>query len=521
MTAAGYYGEMETSGAELTHEPEQRVNEAAGMRLVVVSNRLPISLKKDGEQYRVVEGSGGLVTALAPVLRDRGGVWIGWPGAAADPNLDMDGLVAKFSKDAGYRLHPVQLSEDEVRGFYQGFSNEVIWPLFHGFDLRCNFQPQYWQTYLKVNRMFADVIAESSRRTDYVWVHDYHLMHVAHMLKDIGQHRQTGFFLHIPFPPADIFLKMPWRSNVIKALLEYDMVGFQTLRDRRNFLECVRQLLPGAKPGGRGPVVSLRHGSRTIRIGSFPIGIDFKGFAKLAASREVARRVEELCAGFNQRRIILGVDRLDYTKGIPKRLEAVREALVRYPDLVGAVNFVQIVVPSREDVPDYQTLKTEIERLVGEINGQFTTPGWSPIHYNYRSLSREELVAFYRAADMALITPLRDGMNLVAKEYVACNLDAAGILFLSEFAGAAAHFQHMAVLVNPYDVEGVAHALYRGVYQSREERQARMRRMRRQVSRYDIFWWVDSYLQAAFSKQLGDFPPMADIDYSVSDSVYL
>ncbi len=481
-------------------------------RLVVVSNRLPVALSNEGGRWMVKPGAGGLVSALAPVLKNRGGLWIGWSGAKGA--VDIADLLAEFSRQAGYSLHPVHLGEEEVTGYYHGFSNEVIWPLFHDFQSRCNFNPGYWRIYLDVNLKFAEVVARYSRASDYVWVHDYHLMHMAFMLRNMGLRRSCGFFLHIPFPPPDIFLKLPWRAKVVRSLLEYDLVGFQTWRDRSNFINCLRVLVPEAGISGRGNEVRVKLLGRTTRLGAFPISIDYNAFAGMAASGEVAQKTKDFRDALLQRKIILGVDRLDYTKGIPQRIEAIRQLLLKFPDLREKVCFVQVAVPSREEIPEYHTLKTEIERLVGEVNGQFTQPGWVPIHYLYRSLPREDLVAYYRAADMALVTPLRDGMNLVAKEYCASNVSETGALFLSEFAGAAGQLQkHGAILVNPHDVEGVAKAIYKAFHTDTAVHRSNMRRLRESIRRADIFWWVDSFLQNAFSRHLNDFPPREGVSF--------
>ena len=484
----------------------------ANTRLVVVSNRLPISIARENGEWTVTAGAGGLVTALAPVLRDRGGLWIGWSGAKGE--VDLPALLASFSRTAGYDLQAVPLSAEEVRNYYYGFANEVVWPLFHDLQSRCNFRPEYWRSYLDVNLKFAETVARCSKENDYIWVHDYHLMHVAFMLRNMGITRRLGFFLHIPFPPPDIFIKLPWRAKIIRALLDYDLVGFQTTRDRRNFVDCAQALVPEVKITGRGNVVTMNHKERNIRAGTFPISIDFNAFNDLAATREVVARAEELREAVGRRKIVLGVDRLDYTKGIPERLESMRQALEHYPDLSEKITMIQVVVPSREEVPEYQNLKVRIERLVGEINGQFTRPGWVPVHYLYRALPRPELVAYYRAADMALVTPLRDGMNLVAKEYCASNITESGVLFLSEFAGAAAQLQRRgAILVNPHDFEGVAKAIHRAYYMDKRQRHERMVRLRDTVRKNNIYWWVDSFLQAAFSRHLEDFPAMDTVDY--------
>jgi trehalose 6-phosphate synthase len=326
-----------------------------------------------------------------------------------------------------------------------------------------------------------------------------------------GSKARIAFFLHIPFPPLDVYVKLPWRFQLLHALLAYDLVGFQTLRDRRNFLQCVRALIHEARAIGKGQIVSIQHGGREVRIGAFPIGIDYNDFVKRASTPEVTQKAEALRAQLPNRQLILGVDRLDYTKGIPWRLEAFRNALTRYPELRERVTLVQVVIPSREDIPRYHELKTRIEGLVGEINGQFTQPGgWVPIHYVFRSIENTDLLAYYRAAEIALVTPLKDGMNLVAKEYCACSIEEDCVLILSEFAGAAPQLQGGALLVNPYDVEGVADAMRLAFHMPSDERRGRMRRMRRAIRKQEIYWWADSFLRAAIAKDLSAFPLPSD-----------
>jgi trehalose 6-phosphate synthase/phosphatase len=475
-------------------------------RLIVVSNRLPYVFERKGKGWTVQGGAGGLVSALVPVLRNRGGTWIGWPGTDED-GPELEKAVSEAGKDLGFSLKAVMLDADEVRNFYHGFSNEVIWPLFHDLHSLCSFDPVFWHSYEEVNRKYGKAVTEVCGGADFVWIHDYHLMNVAAEAKALGCKSRMGFFLHIPFPPADIFLKLPWRLSVVQALLRYDLIGFQTLRDRRNFIQCVRLLLGDVVVQGKGQVVSVTVGTRTTRVGTFPIGIDYNSFARQAAHPEVTRRATELHRLLPNRRLVLGVDRLDYTKGIPHRLRAFRNALDRYPELRERMSLIQVVVPSRVDIREYYQLKSEIEQLVGEINGAFVRPGgWVPVWYVYASLSRDDLLAYYRAADVALITPLKDGMNLVAKEYCASSIEEDCVLILSEFAGAAAQLQRGALLVNPYDIEGVADALYRAYSMSQDERHAAMRRLRRTVREYDIFWWVDSFLQAVIERDLSAFP---------------
>jgi trehalose 6-phosphate synthase len=476
-------------------------------RLIVVANRLPLAFRRDESgRWQAEPGGGGLVTALLPVLRHRGGVWIGWAGAAGD-SADLNDELAAAGKNAGYTLKGVPLTAEEVRNFYEGFANEIIWPLFHDLQSLCNFDPAYWRTYCAVNRKYAQAVHGAAAPGDFVWVHDYHLMSVAAELRRLGSKTRTGFFLHIPFPPPDIYVKLPWRMTLIEALLQFDLIGFQTARDRRNFLECVRLLVKGADVEGRGQVVQVTAGGRRLRVGHFPISIDFNAFLRQAEAPEVAARARELHTLLPKRKLLLGIDRLDYTKGIPLRLKAFQDLLQRYPALRERVSLIQVVVPSREDIAEYRALRTEIEQLVGKINGGFVHPGgWVPVWYVYRSLTRLDLLAYYRAADIALITPLKDGMNLVAKEYCACSIEEDCALILSEFAGAAAQLGRGALLVNPYDIEGVADAIHRAYHMDTQERRARMRSMRRSIRDNDVFWWVDSFLRAAITKDLSAFP---------------
>src|SRR6266542_4412121 len=432
-------------------------------RLIVVSNRLPFALDSTGEDlWTVTPAVGGLVSAVEPVLRERGGTWIGWPGVAGEI---PDAPFSKATRGVGYSVVPVALSEAERDEFYFGYSNEVIWPLFHDLQNFCNFEPAFWQTYKAVNERYAEAIARHCQPGDFIWVHDYHLMYVAQALRARGVHAALTFFLHIPFPPFDIFAKLPQQQRLLRALLEFDLLGFQT--------------------------------GRELRANRFPIGIDFESFEKGAVSEEVAERTRKLRAAFPGCQLMLGADRLDYSKGIPERLRAVRDALERHSELRGRVVLIQNVVPSRVEIPRYHEFKDRIDRLVGDINGRFSTDTWLPVHYRFRSLNRYDLLAHYRACEIALVTPLKDGMNLVAKEYCACCVDNDdGVLILSQFAGAAEQLKPGAVLVNPYDVEQVADTILKVFRMNDAERSARMKRMRRVVRDQNVFWWVDSFLRA-------------------------
>ena len=466
-------------------------------RLIIVSNRLPFALDSAGEDlWTVTPAVGGLVSAIEPVLRGRGGTWIGWPGIAGKI---PQGPLSEATRDTGYNIVPVALSETERDEFYYGYSNEVIWPLFHDLQNFCNFEPGYWQAYKQVNERYADAIIRNARPDDFIWVHDYHLMYVGQALRDRSSSQNLSaltFFLHIPFPPYDIFAKLPQQRRLLSALLQFDLLGFQTRRDLRNLLQCVRRVMPDAKVLSRGETHVIRFEKRKIRVGHFPIGIDFDSFENGAKSEAVAQRSQQLRASFPDCQLILGSDRLDYSKGIPERLRAFRNALDRYPELRGRVVLIQIVVPSRVEIPRYHEFKGRIDRLVGDINGRFSTNNWIPVQYHFRGLDREDLLAHYRACDIAFITPLKDGMNLVAKEYCACRSDQDGALVLSQFAGAAEQLKPDALLVNPYDVEQMADTIVKAFRMSPAERTARMNRMRRNVRKENVFWWVDSFLKA-------------------------
>ena len=466
-------------------------------RLIVVSNRLPFALDSTGEDlWTVTPAVGGLVSAIEPVLRERGGTWIGWPGIAGE--IPKEPLV-EATRYAGYKVVPVSLSETERDEFYYGYSNEVIWPLFHDLQNFCNFEPAFWQAYKQVNVRYADAIAQSAQPDDFIWVHDYHLMYVAQALREQSVDRKLSaltFFLHIPFPPYDIFAKLPQQQRLLRALLQFDLLGFQTRRDLRNFLQCVRRVMLDAKVVSRRELQLIRFEKREIRVGHFPIGIDFDSFEHGAKSETVEQRAQRLRVTFPGCQLILGSDRLDYSKGIPERLRAFRTALELHSELRGHVVLIQIVVPSRVEIPKYHEFKQRIDRLVGDINGRFSTSTWLPVQYHFRSLDRDDLLAHYRGSDIAFVTPLKDGMNLVAKEYCACRIEQDGVLILSQFAGAAEQLKPDALLVNPYDIEQMADAICSAFKMSETERTARMKRMRRVVRDENVFWWVDSFLKA-------------------------
>jgi len=457
-------------------------------RFVVASNRLPVRIEHQLEGWCLRPGSGGLVTALVPVMSRTRGLWIGWPGCG--PDVPIDTLLQEFSAQHSYDLRAIPLTEAEEQGYYRGFANEALWPLFHDLLGYCRFELADWAMYERVNEQFAAVIASEARAGDFIWIHDYQLLRAGHYLRRLRSDAAIALFLHTPFPSPDLLRRLPWSDDILEGMLAHNVLGFQTLRDRRNFVACVREFVPDTEieVGRRYTRLGLRN--RIVHVGHFPISIDFDEFDSGARSPEVARAASQLREGYLARQLILGLDRLDYTKGIPERFLAFERALEKYPDLLGNVSLIQVVVPSRTHVPDYRDLKSEIDGLAGRVNGRFSRDGWVPIHYYYRALSRTDLLAHYRACEIAFITPLRDGMNLVAKEYCASTVDGNGVLILSEFAGAADQLCVGALCVNPFDRERSADALHTAFTMEPSERRRRMQLLRAEVRRNDVHRWL-------------------------------
>ena len=451
--------------------------------LVIVANRLPVdrvALPDGSKGWRT--SPGGLVTAIEPVMRANDGVWIGWPGGT-----DQD--LEPFEHD-GLQLAPMTMSAADIEGFYEGFSNGTLWPLYHDLVAKPEFHREWWDAYVAVNRRFAERAASLANEGATVWVHDYQLQLVPQMLRDLRPDLRIGFYLHIPFPPGELFQQLPWRRQILEGLLGADLVGFQMPGGAQNFVRLVRQRV-GHKT--HRDLVYLPDG-RTVRARPFPISIDAAGFEEMARSEPVAERSKEIREALgNPRKIFLGIDRLDYTKGIFARLRAFSELIDDgHFDVEDAV-FVQVAVPSREQVEQYRILRDEIDRLVGRINGDLGRIGRPAISYLHSSYPREEMAALYRAADVMVVTPYRDGMNLVAKEYVACRFNDDGALVLSEFAGAADELRQ-AWLVNPYDINGMKSALLEAYQADSKETTRRMKAMRRTVTQHDVAAWADSFM---------------------------
>nr|WP_208402794.1 trehalose-6-phosphate synthase [Lysinibacter cavernae] len=473
----------------MTNSQPQPAGDSPSHSFVCISNRLPVDrvIADDGTaQWKT--SPGGLVTAMEPVMREQGGAWVGWPGVA-----DED--VEPFS-DGTIDIYPVALSEEEVQDFYEGFSNDTIWPLYHDVIAPPAYHREWWVAYQRVNQRFAEAAAAISANGATVWVHDYQLQLVPRILRSIRPDLTIGYFNHIPFPAYGIFSQLPWRKQIINGVLGADVIGFQRPADAGNFQRSVRRLLGYETKSARVLEPQSDGSFRPIVAKSFPISIDSAGFERLARQPEVQARAKEIRSQLGEEKtIILGVDRLDYTKGIRHRLKAYGELLEDGRLSVENTTLVQVASPSRERVETYRQLRDEIELTVGRLNGDFGSIADTAVHYLHHGYPREEMAALYLAADVMLVTALRDGMNLVAKEYAATRFDRRGVLVLSEFAGASDELKQ-ALLINPHDIEGLKDAIVQAVTMPVSEQEKRMRSLRRRVAEYDVARWSRSFLNA-------------------------
>jgi trehalose 6-phosphate synthase len=459
---------------------------------VVVANRLPVDRVAESDEKEPVwrTSPGGLVTALEPVLREQHGVWVGWPGShlGSDDTFEADGLTLK----------PVNLDDLEFEYYYEGMSNGTLWPLYHDLVAKPEFHREWWDAYRRVNQRFAEAAAECVGEHGVVWVQDYQLQLLPAMLRELRPDVRIGFFLHIPFPPSELFRQLPWRDRILEGLLGADLVGFQRPGGASNFARLVRQRLGHKTHRDR---IVLKDG-RHVRARSYPISLDVKRLESMSRTPEVEARAAEIRSDLgNPRFVFLGVDRLDYTKGIRQRLRAFGELIVDGETSVEESVFVQVASPSRERVQQYREVRDDIERWVGRINGDLGSIGHPAIHYLHSSFPREEMAALFRAADVMVVTPFADGMNLVAKEYVTCRFHNDGALVLSEFAGASDELKQ-AFLVNPYDIDGVKQAMLSAIRSDRRELGRRMRSMRKQVHENDITAWATSFLTDLGAKEI-------------------
>ncbi|MGQ8336362.1 bifunctional alpha,alpha-trehalose-phosphate synthase (UDP-forming)/trehalose-phosphatase [Sunxiuqinia sp. A32] len=467
-------------------------------KIHIVSNRLPLSINKEGSDYKLTPSVGGLATGMRSIYREYGGKWIGWPGIAENDLTPADEKAIE-EKLVGEACLAVHLDKEEINLYYEGFSNNVIWPLFHYFAQFIEYNPAYWDAYKEVNRKFADKALETLEDGDTIWIHDYQLMLVPEMIKTAKPKVTIGFFLHIPFPSFEVFRTLPWRTELIRGMLGSDLIGFHTYDYERHFFSSVRRLL-----GYEISFNQIHLEDRIVMADAFPMGIDYDKFA-IKASEIVQKPVQERSDLHRElekyfhlspdRKLILSIDRLDYTKGIPNRIRAFESFLEKYPQFQNEVTLIMLVVPSRDSVEQYRLLKSEVDELVGRINGRFGSVNYTPVWYFYRSLPFENLIELYSTCDVALITPVRDGMNLVAKEYIASRVNQSGVIIISEMAGVAQEMGE-AIVINPNNEEQIADSIYQALTMPMEEQKSRMNFLQKRIKRYDVFKWSSEFLKS-------------------------
>ncbi len=460
-------------------------------KLIIVSNRLPITMKKTRGRLSITQSVGGLATGLGSFYQSRESIWVGWPGIASNALSDEQQTEIKY-KLQERSCHPVFLTQKQIDNYYNGFCNRTIWPLFHYFPLYTQYKDSDWRAYYRVNAMFRDAVTQVASSEDTIWVQDYQLMLLPRLLRAELPQAKIGFFLHIPFPSSEIFRLLPWREDLLRGLLGSDLIGFHTYDYVRHFLTSVRRLLGyGQAMAGR---LVIGTGERLVKVDAFPMGIDYERFSLAADSPDTKKEMDRIREQIGPRQIILSVDRMDYTKGLIQRLEAYDLFLSKFPKYRGKVTFVLKAIASRAGVIQYQELKSQLDELVGRVNGKYGSLEWMPVWYLFRFLPESMLVALYRLADVALLTPVRDGMNLIAKEFIATKTHQNGVLILSELAGAAQELQE-ALIVNPNNRVQMANAIRKGLEMGKEERQKRLKLMQSRMRNYNVVRWAQDFIE--------------------------
>ncbi len=454
-------------------------------KTIIVSNRLPVKIIHEGNSFYYVPSEGGLATGLSSIYKEGNNLWVGWPGQNIKKEAEKLQITSDLKKE---NMIPVFLSKKLIENFYEGFSNDTIWPIFHYFLQFANFDKNLWDAYVEANKIFCAAVIDVAEDGDTIWIHDYQLLLLPQMVRKKLPNVAIGFFQHIPFPSYEVFRMMPWRKKILRGMLGADLIGFHTYDDMRHFLSSVSRLV--GIPNSRGRIET---GSRIIEVDSFPMGIDYNKYSITAASPKTIDQEIKYRAALGNQKLIISIDRLDYSKGLPKRLEAFETFLNKYPEFQEKVSIIMIVVPSRDNVGQYKDLKEEVDLLVGRINGNFGKLTWTPIHYFYRSFAIESLSAFYRMAHVALVTPMRDGMNLVCKEFIASKLDKTGVLILSEMAGASKELSD-AILVNPNNNDQMADAIYQALTMPEEEQVLKISIMQETLKKYSIDHWVNMFM---------------------------
>jgi len=453
-------------------------------KTIIISNRLPVKIEQENNELVYKASEGGLATGLNSVFKQGNNLWVGWPGLAIEKSQEQE-VHSNLIKQ---HMKPVFLSSEEIEDFYEGFSNETLWPNFHYFNQYTVYKEELWLAYQRVNQKFAEILSEELEDDDTVWIHDYQLLLLPQLIRAISPNATIGFFLHIPFPSYESFRLLPWRRELLNGMLGADFLGFHTYDDMRHFLSSVNRL---AGLGNSNGTIKVKN--RLIKADALPMGIDYEKYAASAQDPETLAREVRYRKSIGTVKLILSIDRLDYSKGIPQRLRAFELFLSKYPYFKERVSLFMVVVPSRDSVSKYKQLKEEIDLLVGRINGQFSKLNWTPIHYFYRSFPLPALSAFYSISDVALVSPMRDGMNLVCKEYVASRLDKKGVLILSEMAGASKELSD-AIIVNPNDIHQLVEAMHKALIMPEELQIESMNSMQKSLKRYNIHAWVKLFM---------------------------
>lgn len=455
-------------------------------KTIIISNRLPVTIEKEDEQLKFSPSAGGLATGLGSIYKKGNNLWLGWPGFHDFEEAEKENITQQLKTD---NMVPVFLTHQDVEEYYEGFSNRTIWPLYHYFTQYAKYEPALWDAYVRVNQKFCDELLKYAEPNDIIWIHDYQLLLLPAMIREKLPNASIGFFQHIPFPSFEIFRLLPWREEILNGILGADLIGFHTYDDMRHFLSSVNRIVGIGSTMGK-----VKTNNRLVAVDSFPMGIDYEKFEKAAASEATAEKMARYTKLLGKEKIILSIDRLDYSKGIKQRILAFDAFLERYPQYLNQVSLILIVVPSRVQVDQYQQLKAELDELVGRINGKYSRMDWTPIHYFYRSFTFNALSALYSKAEVALITPFRDGMNLVCKEYIASKVDHKGVLILSEMAGSARELSE-AILINPNDLNQIIESIKIALEMPEEEQIAHNKEMQSKLRRYNIHRWVEVFMQ--------------------------
>ncbi|MFW5986534.1 MAG: bifunctional alpha,alpha-trehalose-phosphate synthase (UDP-forming)/trehalose-phosphatase [Halanaerobiales bacterium] len=457
-------------------------------RLILVSNRLPVTVEKDGKgDFNYSRSSGGLATGLSSVYQEYEGFWLGWPGITEEKLSGAEKQKLAVELEEEYNNYPLFLAEEEVNDYYYGFCNRTVWPLFHYFTRYTHFPEKFWQAYKQVNKKFFAALKDNLKENDNLWIHDYHLMLLPELIREEFPGVNIGFFLHIPFPSFEIFRILPWREEILNGLLGADLIGFHTYGYVRHFLSSVLRIL-----GYKNDVNQINLDGRKVKVDLFPMGIDYQKFSETAQKPAVQEQIEMIKEKTGDTRLILSVDRMDYTKGIPERLEAFDYFLEQNPEYRGEVTLFIVAVPSRTKIEKYEEMKVEVSKLVGEINGKYGKVEWMPVRYLFQSVPFEQLVALYNYADVCLVTPLRDGMNLVSKEFLASSREK-GVLILSEMAGSSYELGH-AITITPTRKEEIAASIRKALEMEEEEQRRRLQLMKKRLKSYNVEKWAHSFV---------------------------